>query len=250
MSDCSNAEVRDLLPDLMHDRLDAHTRARVVAHVDGCADCRSELELLRSLRGSLDRGTPHVDVNRIVAALPTPASVRPSQHRRAWRVLSDWRIAAAVTFIVAGGTSVVVMRNVRDGGGDSASAPAVRQVSKAAGESTASESTANVPAPATGIAVRSPAPNATTASVSGRPRPESASPALVGQRSTESVAPMDEPKDQSAGLADSRIGDLNAKQLKSLLNAIEHMDATPITEPEPVTLRVGARTSSPTGLRE
>jgi len=26
------------------------------------------------------------------------------------------------------------------------------------------------------------------------------------------------------------------------------MDATPITEPEPVTLRVGARTSSPTGL--
>ncbi len=81
MSDCSNAEIRDLLPDLMHDRLDAHTRARVIAHVDGCADCRSELELLRSLRGSLDRATPRVDVDRIVAALPTPASVRPSQHR-------------------------------------------------------------------------------------------------------------------------------------------------------------------------
>jgi hypothetical protein len=63
------------------------------------------------------------------------------------------------------------------------------------------------------------------------------------------VALTDEPKDeQSAGLANNRIGDLNAKQLKSLLNAIEHMDATPITEPEPVTLRVGARTSSPTGL--
>ena len=55
MSDCPNAEIRDLLPDLLHDRLDAPTRARVLAHVDGCADCRSELELLRSLRGSLER---------------------------------------------------------------------------------------------------------------------------------------------------------------------------------------------------
>src|SRR6478672_7741100 len=234
MSDCSNAEVRDLLPDLMHDRLAAHTRARVVAHVDGCADCRSELELLRSLRGSLDRATPHVDVNRIVAALPTAASVRPSQHRRAWRVLSDWRIAAAVTFVVAGGTSLAVIHDMRDSASDSASAPAVRQVSNAA-----SETTAGVPGPT----VRSPAPNATTAAVPSRPRPESTSPAPVRQGSAQSVASTDEPKDeQSAGLANNRIGDLNAKQLKSLLNAIEHMDATPITEPEPVTLRVGART--------
>ena len=245
MSDCPNAEVRDLLPDLMHDRLDARTRARVVAHVDGCADCRSELELLRSLRGSLDRATPRVDVDRIVAALPTPASVRPSQHRRAWRVLNDWRIAAAVTFIVAGGTSVVVMHNVRDGGGDSTSAPAIRHVNSAA-----SETTASVSGPATGgSTVRSPAPNATTAAVPSRPRPESAALAPVGHGHAESLVSTDEPRDeQGAGLANNRIGDLNAKQLKSLLNAIEHMDATPITEPEPVTLRVGARTSSPTGL--
>ncbi len=246
MSDCSNAEIRDLLPDLMHDRLDAHTRARVIAHVDGCADCRSELELLRSLRGSLDRATPRVDVDRVVAALPTPASVRPRQHR-GWRVLNDWRIAAAVTFIVAGGTSLAVIHNMRDGASDSASAPAARQVSSAA-----SETTASVPAPiVSGSTVRSPAPNATTAAVPSRPRPESTSPAPAGRGSTESVASTDEQKDeQSAGLANNRIGDLNAKQLKSLLNAIEHMDATPITEPEPVTLRVGARTSSPTGPRE
>jgi len=211
MSDCPNAEVRDLLPDLMHDRLDARTRARVVAHVDGCADCRSELELLRSFRGSLDRTTPRVDVDRIVAALPTPTSVRPSQHRRAWRVLSDWRIAAAVTFIVAGGTSVVVMRNVRDGGVDSASAPAVRHVVGAASETTASMPT---PERAEGR-VGSPAPNVTTASVPNRARPESTSLAPAGRRGAQSVASTDEPKDeQSAGLANSRIGDLNAKQLK------------------------------------
>jgi hypothetical protein len=244
MNDCPNAEVRDLLPDLMHDRLDARTRARVVAHVDGCADCRSELELLRSLRGSLDRATPRVDVNRIVAALPTPASVRPSQPRRAWRALrglNDWRIAAAVTFIVAGGTSLVVMRDSRDGGGDSASAPAVRHVANAASETTADVS-GSARAEST---ILSPAPNATTAAVPSRPRPESASVAPVRPVGAESVASAD---DQSAGLANSRIGDLNAKQLKSLLNAIENMDATPSTEPDPVVLRVGPRTSSPNGL--
>ena len=245
MNDCSNAEVRELLPDLLHGRLDARTRARVVAHVDGCADCRSELELLRSLRGSLDRATPRVDADRIVAALPSPASVRPTQHRRAWRVLSDWRIAAAVTFIVAGGTSVVVIHNARDVETDSASAPAIRHVTGAASETTASVSASA----SVGNAVRSPAPKATTASVPSRPRPDSTSPAPVGQRSTESVASTGEQKEeQSAGLANSRIGDLNAKQLKSLLKAIESMDATPSTEPDPVVLRVGSRTSSPNGL--
>src|SRR5262249_22873878 len=166
MSDCPNAEVRDLLPDLLHDRLDAHTRARVVAHVDGCADCRSELELLRSLRGSLDRETPRVDVNRIVGALPKPGAVRPMERRRRWRVLNDWRIAAAVTFIVAGGTSLAVMRNARDGGRDSANTPAVVQ-----SRSAASESTANAPAPLSSGVVRSPAPNATSASVPVQPQP-------------------------------------------------------------------------------
>ncbi len=244
MSDCPNAEVRDLLPDLLHDRLDARTRARVVAHVDGCADCRSELELLRSLRGSLDRGIPRVDVDRIVAALPAPASVRPRQHR-GWRVLNDWRIAAAVTFIVAGGTSVLVIRNSRDGASDSATAPAIRHVTGAA-----SETTASVAASATaGSTVRAAAPSATTAAVPRRPRADSTSPAPVGQGSAEAMASTGEPKDeQSPGLANSRIGDLNAKQLKSLLNAIEHMDATPITDPEPVVLRVGSRTSSPNGM--
>jgi len=228
MSDCPNAEVRDLLPDLLHDRLDARTRARVLAHVDGCADCRSELELLRSLRGSLDRGTPRVDVNRIVAALPTPASVRPSQHRRAWRVLSDWRIAAAVTFIVAGGTSVVVMRDVRDGGSDSTGAAAALHVAKATSETTA----------ATGSTVRPPAPSATTPPSETR---HVTPPSSAGQGSAQAVASMNEPKDD-------QIGDLNERQLKSLLKAIENMDATPSTEPDPVVLRVRSRTSSPNGL--
>lgn len=200
MSDCPNAEIRDLLPDLLHDRLDAPMRARVLAHVDGCADCRSELELLRSMRGSMERATPRVDVDHIVAALPKPGTARVVAQRP--RRMS-WRIAAAVTFIAVGGTSLVVMRNVRDGGVGTSDSARMRI------PPVATETTALVPP-------------------------------------TPTVAPGDDPA--ANGAIGNRIGNLNEKQLKSLLNEIDHMDATPIIDPEPVVLRVGARATSPTGL--
>ena len=50
MNDCTNAEIRDQLPDLLHDRLTVSVRDVVVAHVADCADCREELELLRGVR--------------------------------------------------------------------------------------------------------------------------------------------------------------------------------------------------------
>jgi len=42
VNDCVNAEIRDQLPDLVHERLDASALAIVMAHVDGCIDCRDE----------------------------------------------------------------------------------------------------------------------------------------------------------------------------------------------------------------
>ena len=232
MSDCPNAEIRDLLPDLMHDRLDAPTRARVLAHVDGCADCRSELELLRSMRGSMERATPRVDVDRIVAALPKPGVARVVERRR---IRIDWRIAAAVTFIAVGGTSLVVMRNMRDGGVGTSDSSGMRIPPVTV------ETTALVPP-----AVSSPkpvGPNGETSSVRSAPLAPSKVP-------PQSVADNSSGDDQTAGAAiGNRISKLNEKQLKSLLNEIDHMDATPIIDPEPVVLRVGARATSPTGLQ-
>ena len=60
MNDCPNGDLRDLLPDFLHDRLNAADRAVVEAHLAGCDDCREELELLRNLRGTLRRA-PAVD---------------------------------------------------------------------------------------------------------------------------------------------------------------------------------------------
>ena len=69
MTECPNANVRDLLPDLVHGRLDAETRVMVEAHLAGCADCAAEQALLRDLRASLRR-TPHLDLAAIAAAVP------------------------------------------------------------------------------------------------------------------------------------------------------------------------------------
>src|SRR3569833_2675599 len=112
MNDCMNAEIRDQLPDLVHDRLSAGARAIVIAHVDACVDCRDELELLRDAKTLFARGIPRVDVAYVVGALPKAPAPRaatrlePARRKRAW---TDWRIAAAAALVIAGGGSYAVM---------------------------------------------------------------------------------------------------------------------------------------------
>jgi hypothetical protein len=71
MTDCSSADVRDLLPDYALEQLDAEAASLVRAHLDGCGRCTAELELLRVAR-AVRPSAPVVDVARIVAALPKP----------------------------------------------------------------------------------------------------------------------------------------------------------------------------------
>lgn len=83
MRDCPNAEIRDLLPELVHERLDAATRPVVIAHVDGCDACTDELALLRRL--VLVRvAAPAIDVARVVAALPAPPAAAVARRGRSW----------------------------------------------------------------------------------------------------------------------------------------------------------------------
>jgi len=43
MTDCPRGDMRDLLPDLVHEQLDAATRAEVARHVASCRACAEEL---------------------------------------------------------------------------------------------------------------------------------------------------------------------------------------------------------------
>ena len=101
MTDCPDGAVRDLLPELVNDRLAPDVRRRVDAHVRDCADCQREVELLRALRASL-RGVSVMDVGTIASAIP---SYRVP--RRSW---GGWRAAAAIMLLAVGGTSVAVLQ--------------------------------------------------------------------------------------------------------------------------------------------
>lgn len=120
MIDCPNGEMRDRLPDLLHDRLDPAERLAVEAHLRECAPCRDELALLREMSRAMHRA-PAIAVRDIVAALPayrTPA-------RRSW---GGWRAAAAIAFLAAGGTTIAVARHDRAVPVESASVAAAQEL--------------------------------------------------------------------------------------------------------------------------
>lgn len=211
MNDCPNAEMRDLLPDLLHDRLTANVRAEVTAHVSSCVDCREELELLRTLRPLVVMKAPRVDVAYIVNALPKPPrrDVTPiASRRRRW---ADWRIAAAVTLLVAGGSSVALLNR----------APTVV------------DSVAVAPVAAS-------APRDTQVASSGTAATPPASTAEAVAKTTPASGGSDDVELGAGG----RLADLDDAQLKALIDEIGQMKAVPITEPEPVAIRVDPRNTS------
>ena len=95
MTDCPNGDIRELLPDLLHGRLDATERAAVEAHLRACEVCRDELELLPRMQSALRRA-PSVDVAAILAQIPPyrppqpiPACRRTATHRRKAPAVDD-----------------------------------------------------------------------------------------------------------------------------------------------------------------
>ena len=112
MTDCPNGEMRDLLPDLLHDRLAPDRRREVEAHVRGCEDCRQELALLRSMRTALRRA-PAMNAAAIAAAIP-PYRIPVRRSR------GGWRAAAAIVILAAGGASVTMLQRAKHGVADSA----------------------------------------------------------------------------------------------------------------------------------
>ena len=128
MSDCANVEIRELLPEYLHNRLGAPQLALVEAHLSDCEDCSAELATLRAVRQAY-ASVRSVDTAGIVRALPKPPGrvQRPVMKRFAtWQ-----RIAAAISFISLGGISLAVSRSFFSGEGAvvSSDTPVVAAVS-------------------------------------------------------------------------------------------------------------------------
>jgi hypothetical protein len=112
MSECTDGELRDLLPELVNGRLDAETQRAVEAHVAGCEECAEELALLRSLRPVLMR-EPEVDARKIAAAVNAQRASQPLRDAVRARVSAPWRVAiAAAALIAVSAVGYAVVRRV------------------------------------------------------------------------------------------------------------------------------------------
>jgi hypothetical protein len=229
MNDCRNGEIRDQLPDLLHDRLSAGARAEVLAHVGGCAECREELEVLRGVHLALVAATPRIDTSRIVSALPKPPAAVAAPIRATRSRWADWRIAAAITVLAVGGTSLGLLTHMGD-------RPTVDR-----GISPPLVAIPNPPAASPLSPAEPPAqtPVASRMNVAEADRGVAASSETV--TADEAVA---EPE------VEGRLTRLDQRQLRTLLNDISQLKATPVTEPEPVTIKIDPRTSSGAGNLE
>ena len=212
MTDCENAEVRDLLPDLVHGRLDTGARAAVERHVRDCAECAGEVALLHELRSTL-YSSPRVDVAAIVAAVPSYRK----QGSRSW---IGWRAAATITVLLAGGSSVAVLQ--RSGPLLADSVRVVQAEPRAAA------------AAVTGTAspIRSPVttPSGAARSVVAA-TPAAPAPALQGTTGAPREAGARE-----LAVGGGSLSDLGDRELASLLRDIESLDGLPTVEVENVAL--------------
>ncbi len=139
MTECDNAEIRDVLPDHVAESLGAAELSRVTMHLAECGSCREEVSLLRLARAARPQAV-HLDIDAIVARLGKPGqnasstsdrvetcktaagieraiSVRTSPvvasiaaHRAPRRWSRVWQMAAAIGVLVIGGWSAYLVQ--------------------------------------------------------------------------------------------------------------------------------------------
>ncbi len=211
MSDCIETEVRDALPDLIHGRLSDLDTATLTAHVESCADCRAEMDLLRQVRASAPLA-PQMDVARIVSTIPLPmpsaadvVASLPSRPKAAPRRSFIWKTASVAALLVVGSLTFANSRH--------------EPVAVTTGKQ-ASMTPVAAPAASPPVAVASaPSQVAVTESVS-------AAPVKVARPA------------KTAGLSLTGVQDLTDDQLQALVDGLDNVKALPSAEPEAISIGV------------
>lgn len=210
MNRCSNSDIRELLPDLLHGTLAADARGRVEAHVATCGECREELDVLRTIKTAAVFA-PRIDVDRVVRQIPPYRTILPVTERPVRTRAVSWLVAATMAIVVIGGGSLVLMK------------PKV--VTDPRVVTSTQRSPAPNPAESTAASSRIPAAGTTgrNAVVSAPPRP------------------------RALALA-ANVDDLSDGDLRQLMNDMNRFDALPASEPDPV-ISVDSGTSLDQDLR-
>ena len=121
MNDCVNGDIRDVLPELVNGTLPAGDVARVQEHVNACADCAAEVELLRTARAAM-RLAPAMDTARIAAAVQASTAQRLAARRAPAARIA--RIASLSLVAVIGALGVWSLRDSSPAGPAAPDVPA------------------------------------------------------------------------------------------------------------------------------
>lgn len=109
MNKCTELDIQEMLPDLLHGTLDADARAQVEAHVASCGPCTEELEVLRTVK-SAAVFVPTVDVDSVVRRIPPYRKIVPATQAPAHSRLVSWLVAASFVVVVLGGGSLLMVQ--------------------------------------------------------------------------------------------------------------------------------------------
>jgi hypothetical protein len=152
MNKCTDSDIQELLPDLLHGALAGPEKVRVEAHVATCESCQEDLDVLRTVK-SAGVFAPSIDVDRVVRQIPPYRPIVPAVEAPARTRVASWLVAATLALFVVGGGSVLMTRQnspvtqVVDGGVKS---PARATTTLPSGPSKATEvSTPKIVVPAT-----------------------------------------------------------------------------------------------------
>jgi anti-sigma factor RsiW len=193
MNKCTERDIKEMLPDLLHGALDADARARVEAHIATCGECTEELEVLRTVK-SAAVFIPEIDVDRVVRQIPPYRTIVPAVRTPARSRAVSWLVAASLVVVVLGGGSLLMNQKT----------PIVGPVAK-------------VDRPA------SPGGGSTRTNNSGE---------LAPVATPKRPATSPEPAPHALVLASSVDG-LSDNNLRQLMNDMNGFDALPATEPGP-----------------
>jgi anti-sigma factor RsiW len=195
MNKCTDSDIQELLPDLLHRALVESERLRVEAHLATCESCQEDLEVLRTVK-SAAVFAPVIDVNRVVREIPPYRTIVPATERPATTRLVSWLVAASLALVVIGGGSVLLQSNVAP----TATVPRTQQL---------------------------PARGATA------PEPTAPSPAESAIAAGTIAEPSAAPHPRALALAADADG-LSDGGLVQLMNDMDGFDALPAAEPDPV----------------
>jgi Putative zinc-finger len=196
MTKCTDSNIQEMLPDLLHRTLADDARKRVEAHVATCESCQEDLDVLRTVK-SAAVFAPSIDVDRVVRQIPPYRTIVPAIERPASARVVSWLVAASLALVVLGGGSVLMIQSK-----DS-------RASSPAGYSRVPSSVTKGPGPTN--------PNPIESRIVDKP----VSPSIAT------------PHPHALALAAEADG-LSDRGLVQLMNDMDRFDALPGSEPDPV----------------